>query len=69
MEETQGTWVWSLGSEDPPEKEMTTLFCILASEILWTEEPDGLQSKKSQTVKHDWAHTHNTQDQGYVCFI
>ena len=28
-------------------------FCILAWEILWTEEPGGLQSLGLQRVKHD----------------
>ena len=32
----------SLGWEDPWEKEMTTYSSILAWEILWTEESDGL---------------------------
>ena len=29
----QETWVWSLGQEDPLEKEMATHFSILAWEI------------------------------------
>ena len=33
----------SLDQEHPPEKEMATLSSILAWEIPWTEEPDGLQ--------------------------
>ena len=36
----QGTWVQSLGQEDPPEKEMTTHY-ILAWEIPWTETLGG----------------------------
>ena len=40
----QETWVRSLGWEDPVEKEMATHSSILAWEIPWTEEPDGLQS-------------------------
>jgi len=32
------------GLEDPLEKEMATHSSILAWEILWTEEPGGLQS-------------------------
>ena len=39
----QETWVWSLGQEDPLEEEMATHTTILAWEIPWTEEPDGLQ--------------------------
>ena len=37
------TWVWSLGGEDPLEKEMATHYSILAWEIPWTEEPSGLR--------------------------
>ena len=40
MQETQ---IWSLGWEDPLEKEMATHSSILAWEIPWTEEPGGLQ--------------------------
>ena len=40
----QETQVHSLGQEDPLEKEMATHSNILALEIPWTEEPDGLQS-------------------------
>ena len=36
------TWVWSLGQEDPLEKEMATHSSILVWEILWTEEPGKL---------------------------
>ena len=42
MQETQETWVQSLGQEDPLKKEMATHFSILAREIQWTEEPGGL---------------------------
>ena len=34
----QETWVWSLGQEDPLEKEMATQSSTLAWRILWTEE-------------------------------
>ena len=40
----QETRMWSLGQEDPLEKEMTTYSSILAWEIPWTEEPGGPQS-------------------------
>ena len=40
----QETWVSSLDGEDPLEQEMATHSSILAWEIPWTEEPDGLQS-------------------------
>ena len=51
----QETRVWSLGQEDPLEKEMATHSSILAWRNLWTEEPGGLQSTGSQRVGHDWA--------------
>ena len=44
----QETRVGSLGQEDPLKKEMTAHSSILAWEILWTEEPGGLQSMGSQ---------------------
>ena len=50
-------WVWSLDLENPLEKEMATHCSILAWRIPWTEEPGGLQSMGSHTVRHDWAHT------------
>ena len=58
MQETQETWVWSLGWEDPLEKEMATHSSILAWRIPWTEEPGGLQSMGTQSVRHDQAHMH-----------
>ena len=50
MQETQETWVQSLGQEDPLEQEMATHSRILAWKIPWTEEPGGLQSMESQRV-------------------
>ena len=38
------TEVQSLAQEDPLEKEKATHSIILAWEIPWTEEPDGLQT-------------------------
>ena len=40
--------------EDPLEEEMATHSSILAWEVPWTEEPGGLQSTGSQTLRHDW---------------
>ena len=45
--------VWSLGQEDPLEKEMAAHSSILAWEIPWTEEPGGLQSRGVIRVGHD----------------
>ena len=53
-------WVQSLGQEDPLEKGMTTHSSILAWRILWTEEPGGLQSIRSQRVRHDWSDSART---------
>ena len=52
-QETQETWVQSLGGEDPLQEEMETHSSILAWEFLCTEEPGGLQSTGSQRVEHD----------------
>ena len=53
MQESQETWVQSLGWEDPLEVGMATHCSILAWRIPWTEEPGGLQSIVSQRVGHD----------------
>ena len=49
----QEMWVQSLGQEDPLEKEMATHSSILAWEILWTEEPAGLQPVGLERAGHD----------------
>ena len=41
----------SLDWEDPLDREMATHSSILAWEISWTEEPNGLQSIGSQNVR------------------
>ena len=48
MQETQETWVRSLGQEDPLEEGMATHSNILAWRIPWTEESGELQSMGSQ---------------------
>ena len=45
--------VQSLGWEDPLEEKMATQSSILAWEMLWTEEPGGLQSMGLQRVAHN----------------
>ena len=57
-QETQETWVWSQGWEDPPEKEMATHSSTPAWKIPWTEEPGGLLFTGLQRVRHNWAHMH-----------
>ena len=54
MKETQETWVWSLGQEDPLEEEMETHSSVLSWKISWIEVPGGLQSNGSQRVGHRW---------------
>ena len=49
----QGTWVQSLGQEDPLEEEIATYSSTLAWKIPWMEEPGRLQSMGSQRVRHD----------------
>ena len=55
MKETQ---VWSLGQEDPLEKEMATHSSILAWRIPWTEESWGHKESR-----HDWV----TNTHTYTC--
>ena len=55
LPEMRETQVWSLGREDPLEKEVATHSSILAWRIPWREEPGRLQSMGSQRVGHDWA--------------
>ena len=59
----QETWAQSLGWEDPLEKEMATHSRILDWEILWAEEPRGLESLGSQRVRYDLATKQNQQQQ------
>ena len=48
------TQVWSLGWEDPLEKEMATHSSTLACKIPWMEERGGLQTMGSQRGRQDW---------------
>ena len=52
-QETQETWVQSLGLEDDLEEEISTHSTILVWEIPWTKESGGLQSKGLQRVRYD----------------
>ena len=49
---------WSLGWEDPLQKQMPTHPSILAWEIPWTEESGGLQSMVLQGAGHDLVTEH-----------
>ena len=59
MQETQ---VQSLGQEDPLEEEMATHSSILTWEILWTEEPGGLQSMGLHCIEPLSMHTCKLED-------
>ena len=54
----QGTWVRSLGWEDPLEEGMPTHSSILAWRIPRTWEPGRLQSMGLQRVGHNWVTKH-----------
>ena len=64
VKETQETWVWSLGWEDPMQEEMATHSSVLVWKTAWIDEPGGLQSVGSRRVRQNWertrarAHTH-----------
>ena len=58
MQETQ---VQSLGWEVPLEKEVATHSSIAAWRIPRTEEPGGLPSMRSQTVRRDFSQTKQQQ--------
>ena len=58
----QETPVWSLGQENPLEKEMATHSSIFAWEIPWIEEPGRLQFMGSQRVRHNWAMNNNSKE-------
>ena len=49
----QETWVQSLSWEYPLKEVMVTDSSILAWTILWTEEPNGLQSVGHKRVGHN----------------
>ena len=53
----QETRAWSLGWEDPPEKEMETHSSILAWRIPWMEEPGWLQPRhRKESDMTEWLH-------------
>ena len=60
MQETQKTWVWSLGWEDALEKETATHSSILAWRTPWTKESMG-----SHRVGCEWAHPHYLSSQNF----
>ena len=53
MQETSEMRIRSLGQEYLLEEGMAAHSSVLAGGILWTEEPDGLQSVGSRRAGHD----------------
>ena len=60
------TQVWSLGQENPLEKEMATHSSTLAWRIPWAEEPGGLQCMGSQRFRHDSSDLACTQTRTHI---
>ena len=59
MQEMQEMQVWSLGQEDPLEKEMATHSSILVWKTSWTEEPAGYSPqdrKESDSAEQQSTH-------------
>ena len=51
MQETQETWIRSLGWKDPLEEEMVTHSSILAWKIPWTVDPGGSMGSQNKLAK------------------
>jgi len=64
VQESQETWVRSLGREGLLEEEMATHSSILAWRIPWTGEPGGLQS-----IDHKESDTEAWEQQGYSKYL
>ena len=62
MKQPQEMQVWSLGWEDPLEKEMAPHSRILAWRSPRTEEPGGLQSMGWQRGGHNLVAKHSTAE-------
>ena len=60
-----GTWVLSLGQEDPLKEGMATHSSILAWRIPWTEEPGGQQSMGSQSDTTEQLSTQHISQSSY----
>ena len=50
MLELQGTWVQSMGQENPLEEEMATHYSTVAGIIPWTEEPGELVHEVTKSL-------------------
>ena len=52
MQETQETWIQSLGWENPLEGEMATHSSILGGKVTWTEESSPWGLKELDATEH-----------------
>ena len=67
MQETQETWVWSLGQEDPLEEEMATHSSILAWKLhrqMSLVEYSSWSCKESDAAY--WLNDNNTQNEQFL---
>ena len=69
MQETQETWVQSLGQEDPLKEEMATHSCVLAWRIPQAEEPGRLLSIGSDLALTHVDGAHEIFQEGWFCEI
>ena len=68
-QETQETWVQSLGWEDTLKEEIATHSSVLAWKISLTKETEGLQSVESQRVGYDGAGLHTHSAPSFPCAL
>ena len=61
-------WVQSLCWEDPWRRKMAAHSSIFTSKVPWTEELAALQSKGSQSVRHDRVNKHEAQWSVFIQF-
>ena len=66
MQETQEMQIWSLGGEDPLQKEMATHCSILVWKIPWTEETGGLVCEVAESDPTEWL---STQTQYFIYIL
>ena len=64
MQETQETWIRSLGWQDSLQEEMVTHSSALTRRIPRIAGPGRPQATELQRVGHDWAHSEHTTRRG-----
>ena len=65
----QESWVWSLGREDPLEKEISTYFSTLAWDIPWTEQSGRLSIGSQESDTTLWLNHHHHHPEFNSTFI